>query len=242
MTETTSLAQALAILQTRLPKIEKSQKADVPTKNGGSYSYNYADLAQITRLLMPILGDLGLSFIAKPTTTTDGRFVLAYRLLHTSGESEDGEYPLPSGSSPQAIGSAITYARRYCLCAVTGVAPEDDDDGAAAQAEAERNRSNGRQQWRAPDASKAPTANGSGEATKPQLQKLHALFSQAGWTDRNDRLRAAAAIVGRELGSATELTRKEASTVIDKLQTITADPDPAIRLQELVGAAHGGEW
>ncbi|HEY9439887.1 MAG TPA: ERF family protein, partial [Streptomyces sp.] len=87
MTDTTSLAQALALLQTRLPKIEKSQTADVPTKNGGSYKYTYADLAQITRELMPILGDLGMAFIAKPTTTDDGRFVLAYRLLHVSGES-----------------------------------------------------------------------------------------------------------------------------------------------------------
>lgn len=135
MTETKTLAHALAILQTKLPRIEKSQTADVPTKNGGKYSYNYADLGQISRQLMPILGDLGLAFVAKPTVTADGRFVLAYKLLHVSGEAEEGEYPLPTGSTPQATGSAITYARRYCLCAVTGIAPEDDDDGAAAQAE-----------------------------------------------------------------------------------------------------------
>jgi ribosomal protein S20 len=54
------------------------------------------------------------------------------RRLHTSGEKVSGEYPLPTGGSPQALGSAITYARRYCLCAVTGVAADDDDDGAAA--------------------------------------------------------------------------------------------------------------
>lgn len=132
MTETKSLAEALSMLQAKLPRIEKALTARVKSEKG-SYSYSYADLAHITRELMPLLGEVGLAFIAKPTLIGD-RFVLEYRLVHVSGESEDGQYPLPSNGTPQAIGSAITYARRYCLCAVTGVAPEDDD-GAAAEAE-----------------------------------------------------------------------------------------------------------
>lgn len=233
MTETKSLAQALAVLQTRLPRIEKAQTADVPTKSGGSYSYSYADLAQITRELMPILGELGLSFIAKPTMSGD-RFVLAYRLLHTSGESEDGEYPLPTNGTPQAVGSAITYARRYCLCAVTGIAPEDDD-GAAAQVAAQRPDSGQRSNWRA--SNPAQTNGNGGAATKPQLQKLHVLFSQTGWTDKTDRLRAASAIVGRELSSSTEMTRPEASKVIDALDQVVKAEDPAERLTEVVAEA-----
>lgn len=238
MTETKSLPEALAVLMTKLPRIEKANEAKVPTKTGGSYSYNYADLAQVSRAILPILGELGLSFTARPTMSS-GQFVLAYRLLHVSGEDDKGEYPLPTTGTPQAMGAAITYARRYCLCAVTGVAPEDDDDGAAAQAEAERNRGNGRSAWRAPTSNQEAPADGDREASKPQLHKLHALFSQAEWTDKADRLRAASVIVGRELASATGLTRKEASTVIETLQRITADPDPAIRLSELV--ANGGQ-
>lgn len=234
MTETKSLAQAVALLQTRLPEIKKTQTADVPTKTGGSYSYSYADLAQITRELMPILGELGLSFLAKPTATPDGRFVLAYRLLHVSGESEDGEYPLPTNGTPQAVGSAITYARRYCLCAVTGVAPEDDD-GAAAQAAVQRQDGGDRSSWRAAAPTQASGSNGA--VTKPQLQKLHVLFSQSGWTDKGDRNRAAAAIVGRPLESSTQMTRQEASKVIDTLTKVVADADPAERLTEIVSAA-----
>jgi hypothetical protein len=64
------------------------------------------------------------------TQFSGDRFVLAYKLLHVSGESVAGEYPLPTGGTPQALGSAITYGRRYALCAVTGLAPEDDDDDA----------------------------------------------------------------------------------------------------------------
>jgi hypothetical protein len=134
VTETNGLAQALATLMTKLPEIKKVSEAKVETKGGGSYKYTYADLAQISRVLLPILGECGLSFITKPTMTDDGRMVLAYKLLHVTGQSEDGQYPLPTGGTPQSMGSAITYARRYCLCAVTGVAPDEDDDGAAAQA------------------------------------------------------------------------------------------------------------
>lgn len=236
------LAQSLVKLQARLPEIKKDQ-----TANTGSYSYNYADLAQITRVLMPMLAELGLAFIAKPTTKDDGRVVLAYKLMHVSGECEEGEYPLPSSGTPQSMGSAITYARRYCLCAVTGIAPEDDDDGgAAAEAQAaaekaQRNTNGGqRSEWRAPAANQAqaaPNGNGSAQVTQPQLQKLHALFSQVEWTDKSDRLRAASAFAGRPLASSKDMTRREASQVIDALEQAANSPDPAGRLTELVAAA-----
>ena len=249
MEKTESLAQAVAVLQTRLPEIKKSQTADT-----GSYKYTYADLAQVTRELMPILGELGLSFMARPTMRDDGKFVLAYKLLHVSGEAETGEYPLPTSGTPQAMGSAITYARRYCLCAITGIAPEDDDDGAAAQAavQAQRgtadrsSRSRQRPQTNGQQAARhepppAPPAEANGPINQSQMRKMHALFGQVEWTDRADRLRAASAIVGRQLDSSTGLTRDEASKVIDALGRIAADPDPAMRLTELVGASAGSE-
>ncbi len=128
----TSLAAALAEFQRDLPAVVKSETATVPTKTGGSYKYSYADLAKVSAVVLPRLGAVGLSYSAKPTLNADGKFVLAYRLLHVSGESESGEYPLPQSGTAQEHGSAITYARRYTLCSVTGVAPDEDDDGAAA--------------------------------------------------------------------------------------------------------------
>jgi hypothetical protein len=69
-----------------------------------------------------------------PTIDGDGNFVLRYELLHVSGQSRVGCYPLPATTSKaQELGSAITYGRRYCLSSVIGIAPDDDDDGAAAQ-------------------------------------------------------------------------------------------------------------
>jgi len=135
-TGTPSLNEALAQFQAALPRVGKAETAKVPGKDGKSgYSYQYADLADISKAVLPLLGKFGLAFTAKPTVH-DGAFVLHYKLTHSSGEADEGYYLLPSPdrTGPQQVGSAITYARRYCLCAVTGIHPDgEDDDGARAQ-------------------------------------------------------------------------------------------------------------
>lgn len=123
-----ALFAALAKLQTELPVIAKDSKAKTP-----QFTIDYADLAALSQALMPLLGKNGLAFTSFPTLTAEGKFVLAYSLTHEGGGRLDGQYPLTSGN-PQAQGSAITYARRYCLCAVTGAAAGgEDDDGQAAE-------------------------------------------------------------------------------------------------------------
>jgi hypothetical protein len=146
MSETTSLADALAKVQGQLTAIGKDKKA-----NAGQYSYTYADLASVQAAVFPLLSAEGLAWMARPTWGSDGRFVLAYSLMHgPSGEREDGAYPLPDPTrgTPQQAGSAITYAKRYCLSAVVGVATEDDDgkaasDGAAPKASTRKKSEHG---------------------------------------------------------------------------------------------------
>lgn len=120
------LNAALAAVQAEIPHVAAKEEADA-----GSYSYKYADLAAVSAAVLPLLGRNGLAFTAWPTMNDQGKFVLRYELLHKSGQSKAGEYPIGGGNA-QAVGSAITYARRYALCAVTGIAPKDDDDAAAA--------------------------------------------------------------------------------------------------------------
>lgn len=128
-TKPDSLASALAKLQASMPEVRKGETARVKSDKG-NYSYTYANLADCSRAILPKLADLGLSFTSKPTVSGAGQFVLAYALRHDSGDSDEGRYPLPDPgrSTPQQVGSAITYARRYALCAITGLAPDDDDD------------------------------------------------------------------------------------------------------------------
>ena len=127
-----TLAAALAQVQAQLPDVRRTEKAVVKSDKG-NYSYTYAGLDQVN-VVLPVLAAAGLSWLCKPTLNGDGKFVLAYALLHVSGQSEKGEYPLPTSGTPQQVGSAITYARRYALLSVTGLAPEDDDGAAAAKA------------------------------------------------------------------------------------------------------------
>jgi hypothetical protein len=202
-----TLAEALRQLQANLPDIKKSETATVVTEKT-RYSYTYADLGAVTDAIFPALAEVGLAFIAKPTMA-DGQFVLAYSLLHISGQREDGAYPLPTTGTPQAIGSAITYARRYCLTAVTGVAPEDDDDGAAASAEKPTRRSAAKR------AATKPRADGM--VSQAQVALMGIRMKERGITARDDALRFVADVVGREVESRNELTAAEASRVIDAL-------------------------
>jgi hypothetical protein len=150
-----AFAQALANVQAAMPKVGKSNTATVPTKAGGSYTYKYADLADIFEKVMPLLAANGLAWIAKPTLSHNDAFVLRYALLHKDGHREAGEYPLPHPSSgtPQSIGSAITYARRYAFCAMVGVVADVDDDGKA-----------GAQPSPRPRQAPRPVVNGSAES------------------------------------------------------------------------------
>lgn len=136
-TKVSPLAAALVAFQGDLPHIGKDNTAKVPGRDGGrGYEYSYADLATINQTVLPLLAKHGLSWATRPTLDEQGRFVLAYTLAHVGGDELTGAYPLGNPGNPQAVGSAITYARRYCICAVTGVAPDEDDDGAAATAAA----------------------------------------------------------------------------------------------------------
>jgi hypothetical protein len=130
-----------------MPKLVKAKTATVETRGGGSYSYSYADLSTINDILLPRLGGYGLSFSCKPTykwflpeDAPEGfepilAFVLEYTLRHTNGDYDGGDWPLPdpTKTTPQQIGGAITYARRYVLCSVTGLAADEDDDAQSAQ-------------------------------------------------------------------------------------------------------------
>lgn len=130
-----NIVAALAAFQSEIPVPTKDSSADT-----GKYSYDYASLDKLTPLILPLLASVGIAYVAAPTVREDGVFVLRAELRHTSGEIIGGDYPLGNPANPaQAIGSAITYARRYALLALTGVSPsgEDDDGAKAQQAQAE---------------------------------------------------------------------------------------------------------
>lgn len=132
-----SIAEALIAFQSDIPVPSKDSTADT-----GKYSYDYASLDKLTPMIFEKLTDVGIAYVTAPDVREDGVFGLRAKLVHESGEELGGFYPLGNPNSPaQAIGSAITYARRYALLALTGVAPtgEDDDGQKATAAQAAAN-------------------------------------------------------------------------------------------------------
>ena len=129
MSETAELAAALAAAQAELPEVGKNRSADVKNKEGRFlYAYSYADLADVSAAVLPVLGRHGLAFTAFPGHQPDGKFGLRYYLLHSSGASLEGFFEIDDKGGMQLVGGRITYARRYCLCAVTGITADEDVD------------------------------------------------------------------------------------------------------------------
>jgi hypothetical protein len=119
-----------------LVKAQGHIKGAVKDASNPHFKAKYADLASVWDACRKPLTDNGLSVVQFTTINTEGTIpLLVTRLLHTSGESIDGVTPLIMVKQDmQALGSAITYARRYGLAAMVGVAPEDDDGNAASEA------------------------------------------------------------------------------------------------------------
>lgn len=253
---TPALATALAKVQARLPKLERDRTVTVQQKGGGSYSYSYATLANLSEAVLPLLAEHGLSFVAMPGAGSDGKMAVRYSLLHESGEALTGEFPLSGEGGIQAVGGRITYARRYCLAAIVGIAADEDDESRLAN-EGPRPAQRARQPRRdassasqegaataqrsAPQASRPPLPGEPAPVSGEQLTKIATVFGVIGWRERDDKLRAASTIVGRPLESSKDLTKAEAHTLIEALEMVAADPDPADRLTELVSAVRERE-
>jgi len=120
-----SLFEALARFQADLPEVTAARTGHVSPRDQDKqgYDFAYADLDDVTRVVLPRLGALGLAWITKPAVK-DGQWGLSWALVHWPSEQrDDGFYELPaSGDLPQR-GKLLSFARRQVLCAVTGIAP-----------------------------------------------------------------------------------------------------------------------
>ena len=97
------------------------------------FKSKYADLATVCDAVIPALNKHGIAVIQAPAMNGN-RVTLETILAHKGGAYMRTVLEIaPTKTDPQGVGSAITYARRYALQSVAGVAPEDDDGNAASQ-------------------------------------------------------------------------------------------------------------
>jgi hypothetical protein len=124
-----SFVAAFFAMQQELPEVKKTSEADA----GNRGIMHYANLKTVTDAVYPVLAKFGFMWSCQPDID-DSKPVLRYELTHISHtvdnpQQRTGTYPIFGDNKPQALGAAITYARRYALCAVVGLTPDKEDEG-----------------------------------------------------------------------------------------------------------------
>lgn len=141
-------ARALADMAPELPVIERNGAIVVPDKGGDASKDRrtpYARLEDINEAIRAPMAKNGFAFSSRIETTPSNQIKITGILTHREGHSEETSFPLPHDSTGaknavQAIGSSITYGRRYTLLAllnITSHAPQDADDDGKKAGEAE---------------------------------------------------------------------------------------------------------
>lgn len=127
-TQHETLAAALLAAQIEYPPLEKGSTVKVTMKSGGTYTYNYADLAYTKSVTDPYLWKHGL-VIRDRGEVRDGQELLISTLTHIhSKESESSEFIVTDNTDMKGLGANVTYARRYNYWNLTGRIGEDDSE------------------------------------------------------------------------------------------------------------------
>ena len=123
-----AIATALAKAQAELENPEKTMLATIPSASGGR-SFRYASLASGLDLVRKCLGEHEIA-VMQTTAIDQAQIILTTLLVHASGEWVSSVWPVCPMAEPSAHvkGAALTYARRYALFALVGIAGEDDLD------------------------------------------------------------------------------------------------------------------
>lgn len=129
-----AIASALAKAQGELTNPEKSLTATIrsPFPREGDRTFRYASLASGLDIVRKSLGQYEIATVQ--TTAIDqasGQIQLTTLLAHASGEWISSDWPvcaITETATPHRMGAALTYARRYALFALVGIAGEDDLD------------------------------------------------------------------------------------------------------------------
>lgn len=179
-----NLIEALSKAQSQFQDIKKNCTARIPLKEGRQLVYSYADLAEILRMIRPVLAKQSLA-IAQPIHRHGDSTSIRTILAHASGEFMSSEMTIHQDRDGiQGFGSAITYLRRYCLTSMLAIAAEDEDDGAAAQ-----NNLATKPVQREPSSQQSKgsvrTDVKSYTVTEPQVKRLMAIAGANQWSDND---------------------------------------------------------
>lgn len=125
-------SDALNELATALSKAQSKIKGAIKDSENPFFKSHYADLASVREAAQPALTEFGLSVVQTTTVEGAGEVWVVTTLLHSSGQWIRGWYPARTEKEgPQALGAAVSYARRYALASILNI-PQIDDDAESA--------------------------------------------------------------------------------------------------------------
>lgn len=174
--------QAMAQFQQRCGPVFKTKTARISTRSGGSYSFTFAPLSEIMGTIQPEMGPLGLSVSFRVKQETE-RVLASARITHEMGhheesgdvavaiqkETADGAGAMGANAA-QRIGIAHSYAKRYALLAILGLAPVEEDHDGGGQPPVQEPRRTTDASAPAPTApAPAPARNGDARTGEVQL-------------------------------------------------------------------------
>ena len=131
-----TLAAALAKAQAEIVNPEKSLTAtiELPFPREGQRTFRYASLSTGLDIVRKCLGQHEIATVQSTAIDRDsGLIKLTTTLVHASGEWVSSDWPVcpTTETAPHRMGAALTYARRYALFTLVGIAGEDDLDAPA---------------------------------------------------------------------------------------------------------------
>jgi hypothetical protein len=221
--EEKALNAALAKAQGEFPQIHKNKTATVRMKAGGTYTYTYADLADILAAVRPVLAKHGLALIQR-LEHTGGQPAIRTELRHTEGAVIAASFPIgTTNGTPQELGSLLTYLRRYALTAMLGIAAEDDNDAQDVASAAPQTPVAEASPFQPPDVRQEPLVEDLTSAQRKTIYAIKTKLTDAGLFD-DDQFRSAL-VQAYEVDSVSGLSKDQASELIGRLKASEADLD-----------------
>ena len=129
--ERDKIVPAMLAVQKVVQTIPYDSTAVVPHKGGGSHSFRYTSLRGMLDALLPVMHENGLLL----TGGGGGNNAIGVTTcaMHVSGQWAQTTIPFTTNGAAMAVGSAVSYGRRYGIPPLFGISCEEDDGGVAAE-------------------------------------------------------------------------------------------------------------
>lgn len=114
--------------------IKAQSEMETLPKDKQGYGYKYTDFDTVVKMIRPILSKNNIGFSQLLDTKENGKSGITTIVFHSSGESFQSWFELPTvvvgkANNAQNCGASISYIKRYALCSVFGLSADEDTDG-----------------------------------------------------------------------------------------------------------------